>query len=105
MFYYSVGQKTSRNMNPSVLILSFLPGICCFIAYDCQNNGYKSTIRYDAQSMQDCTLKDDWETEQRDVNVQLLQEKFTDDIEVVTCTLEKSITIGACGTDSLGKYI
>lgn len=64
-----------------------------FVAYDC-NNAYSSYIKYDAVNLKKCSLDNDWIAKEEDVDIQVIQEKYEDTIEVHTCTVTKTIEIG-----------
>lgn len=48
-------------------------------------------------------MTDDWLESEEERDVQILQKKFVDDIELATCELEYSIEIGTCGFDGIGE--
>ena len=90
----------SLKMHVLLWLSALLPGVFNFTAYQCSSS-YQDTIKYDALEMENCELAENWEQDIEDVDIQMLQEKFTDDVDVITCSLQQTWTIGACGFTSL----
>ena len=60
---------------------------------------------YDALAVEACNLEDDWLSHEEEVYVQVIQDKYVEEVEVYTCTLEKTLTVGYCKLYSLSLFI
>ena len=83
-----------------LVFISFLLPAWGFQAFSCSDS-YKSYIKYDRLAVQDCNMKDNWLVSDEELEIQLVQKKYVEQIEVLTCELEYSIQIGKCGIDGI----
>ena len=72
----------------------FLPHVFLFISYDCDSQAHHSFLKFDATEISSCDLKDKWESRQTNISVQVLQRKYVDTVNVVKCTLTRTMKIG-----------
>ena len=106
--------------------LLFLPDVLAFKAFSCDSK-YKSYMRFNSLSVEECSLGSDWISEQKEIDIQVLylqyikykihcnnsfsknssvkvvQSKFAEEMELITCSLERTLEIGKCGFTNL-KY-
>ena len=64
--------EPSSNMVPLALFLLFLPDVETFTAYSCDSS-YKNILVYDSLSVERCSLGNDWISEEKQLEIQVLK--------------------------------
>ena len=62
-------------------------------------------MTFSAQDVEQCNLGDDWISESHEQTVQVVQSKYLEDTEMITCSIEKTLEVGKCGAFSLSYGI
>lgn len=80
-------------MDRTILLLLIVTGASwSFLAYQCDTS-YRSYLKYDGLSVEKCDLGSNFVSDQKEIRIQVLQKKFSQDLEVVTCTVTKTYEV------------
>ena len=63
------------------------------VAYNC-DNAYEKYLVYDSLNVKKCSLEENWISEEEDVEIQVIQEKYQDTVQVYKCTISRTVEIG-----------
>ena len=83
-----------------ILLLLWLPSARMFSAYECNTN-YQGVLKFDVENIEECHLGQNWISSQHEQEIQVLQKKFEEETELVTCSVTRTLEVGRCGFNGL----
>ena len=79
-----------------LLSLAWLPLSSQFVAYQCDEN-YKGFMEFSALSVETCDLDQQWLSDKEEQMIQVLQTKYSEETQMLTCSIKRTLEIGKCG--------